>query len=86
MVPSEGLQKALFGSLLTIMKTTIKMNQIKNNLNLLSIILLLSFVIISCANPFGKGTWRPLPLKKWQNDKLTTIPSQDSSRTYKKKQ
>jgi hypothetical protein len=68
------------------MCTTIKKNQIKNNLNLFSIILILGFVITSCANPFGKGTWRPLPLKKWQNDKLTTIPSQDSSRTYKKKQ
>ena len=30
------------------------------------IVLLLCFLIASCANPFGVGTWRPLPFKCMQ--------------------
>jgi hypothetical protein len=61
------------------------MNQLRKNIMPLSIILIWCFVILSCANPLGKGTWRPLPFKKWQEDKMTTESAQDSSLTDKKK-
>ncbi len=29
------------------------------------------FIFLSCANPFGKGTWDPLPFKKKTQDEVT---------------
>jgi len=47
------------------------MKQLQKNSSSILIILLFSFIIIGCANPFGEGTWRPLPFKKWQKKDTT---------------
>lgn len=52
---------------------------------LLFIALTLSFFIVSCANPLGKGTWCPLPFKSMQKNCNCKTPPKDSTQTINKK-
>ena len=44
----------------------------------------LFYLLGSCANPFGKGTWRPLPLKKWQKTEINKNKSEELNNANKK--
>ena len=43
------------------------------------VVLLIFFTVASCANPFGKGTWSPLPFKKMQKANTSSVTAIDTS-------
>ena len=46
----------------------------------IAVALIICFTMVSCANPFGRGTWTPLPFKKMQKPKTALTSPADTTK------